>query len=128
MIQDIIYAGDIVSINLLGQPMIILGSIQHAVALFDKRSTLYSDRPKLMMAGEQAGFDHGLALIPYASPRFREIRRMGHRLLGSRALVGKYHSQIEYETKKWLKRTLDDPVNVAKHIRKYVLWWLYQHY
>lgn len=44
--------GDVSSVNLLGQPMVILNSAKAAVDLLERRSEIYSDRPSLVMAGE----------------------------------------------------------------------------
>lgn len=40
--------GDIIYIKTFGQPMIILGSLKAANELFDKRSSIYSDRPRMV--------------------------------------------------------------------------------
>ena len=108
------------SVSLFGQPVIILGSIQHAVALLDKRGALYSDRPRLVMAGDLVGISEGLGMMPYGA-RFREYRRMIQKFLGGRGDVARFYALEEQETKKWLKRVLNDPQNVAKHIRTCVL-------
>ena len=42
--------------------------------LFDKKSAIYSDRPKLWMGGELIGYSKTLVLAPYAN-RFRSYRR-----------------------------------------------------
>lgn len=111
--------GDMFSLNLLGQPVIVLGSVKHCVALLDKRSSIYSDRPRLVMAGELVGYNKVLAMMPYGD-MFREFRRMSHKVFGTRAQIAKYNGLEEYETKKWLRHVMNDPDNVAKHIRKYV--------
>ncbi|KAF9023888.1 cytochrome P450 [Hymenopellis radicata] len=43
------YDSDLLSIKVLGQPVIILNSIKAAVELFEERSTNYSDRPSFYM-------------------------------------------------------------------------------
>ena len=50
----IIYStlGDVIYLNVLGQPVLVLESGRAALDLFDKRSNIYSDRPHLVMAGE----------------------------------------------------------------------------
>ena len=50
----IIYStlGDVIYLNVLGQPVLALESGRAALDLFDKRSNIYSDRPHLVMAGE----------------------------------------------------------------------------
>ena len=42
--------GDMIGLNMFGQPVIILGSSKAAIDLLDKRSACYSDRPELPMA------------------------------------------------------------------------------
>ena len=97
--------------------MVILGSVDHCVNLLDKRSAIYSDRPKLVMASELIGYARVLALMPFGD-LFKEFRRLSHKILGTRAQIAKYNALEEYEARKLLKRTLKDPDNVAKHIRK----------
>ena len=50
----IIYStlGDVIYLNVLGQPVLVLESGRAALDLFDKRSNIYSDRLHLVMAGE----------------------------------------------------------------------------
>lgn len=43
--------GDVVHISLLGQPVIVLSSIEAAKDLLDKRSAKYSDRIQSTVAG-----------------------------------------------------------------------------
>ena len=45
-------SGPLVYLELLGQPVLVLNSYDAAVELLEKRSQIYSDRPKLCMAGE----------------------------------------------------------------------------
>ena len=45
----IIYVGDVVHLKPLGQHIIILGSAKAAFDLLDKRSNIYSDRPKSLV-------------------------------------------------------------------------------
>jgi hypothetical protein len=44
--------GDIVYVNVLGKPMIILGSVSAARELMEARGANYSDRPRIVMHGE----------------------------------------------------------------------------
>ena len=43
-------AGDVMYLDVLGQPMVVLGSYKVARELLDKRSANYSDRPRSIMA------------------------------------------------------------------------------
>ncbi|EKM56476.1 uncharacterized protein PHACADRAFT_141167 [Phanerochaete carnosa HHB-10118-sp] len=111
--------GNIIYLNLLGQPMIVLNSAEHAVALLDKRSNIYSDRPVLMMGGEIVGWKYSLVLSPYGQ-RFRDYRRFIAKVIGGPTQVKALLPQEEYETRRFLKRILNDPERISDHIRKTV--------
>ncbi|GJE86539.1 cytochrome P450 [Phanerochaete sordida] len=109
--------GDIVYLSLLGQPMVVLNSAKHAVALLDKRSNIYSDRPVLTMGGELVGWNKILALVPYGE-RFREYRRFMAKLVGTKTQMERHLPLVEHETRNFLRRILRHPDNVAANIRK----------
>lgn len=44
-------SGDVLYLQILGQPMVVLGSAQAAFELLEKRSAQYSDRPNAAMLG-----------------------------------------------------------------------------
>ncbi|KAG2095906.1 cytochrome P450 [Suillus discolor] len=69
--------GDITHIEVLGRHIIVLNSVKTAMDMMDSKSTLYSDRPVLPMAGELQ-------------------RKNLHRVIGSRAAVDVYN-EIEEE-------------------------------
>ncbi|KAE9404451.1 cytochrome P450 [Gymnopus androsaceus JB14] len=109
--------GDICSVTVLGQPLIILNSAKVAVDLLDKRSSIYSDRPVLQMGGELVGWKNTLVLLPY-SDRFKRYRRLFHNLIGSQATMRQYFPAEELETKKFLRRVLAEPEELQAHVRK----------
>lgn len=45
-------AGDVMHVTILGQSMVILHSLQAARDLLDKRSSIYSDRPRFVLLSE----------------------------------------------------------------------------
>ncbi|TFY82542.1 hypothetical protein EWM64_g1477 [Hericium alpestre] len=106
--------GGIIYLKILGQPMIIINSLQAANDMLEKKSNLYSDRPLLEMAGEIVGFKDTLALSPYGE-RWRESRRMMHRIMGSRTNLEKFHPVEELETRRFLKCVLDQPDSAHLH-------------
>ena len=115
--------GDLMSIVLLGQPMIIINSYKHAYELLERRSAIYSDRPHMIMAGDVVGWDQVLVLLRYG-PQFREYRRLMARALGSRRSVESFAPVVEYQTGRLLLRLLRTPVTVVSdlpaQVRKYV--------
>ncbi|KAI9067057.1 cytochrome P450 [Trametes sanguinea] len=61
------YDSDIIRLNALGMNIIVANSIQVATELLDRRSAIYSDRPRMVMLGELSGFGTGMAFVPYNS-------------------------------------------------------------
>jgi hypothetical protein len=52
-------------LNALGQPIIILNSLKAASDLLDQRASIYSDRPRLIVAREIFCGGLFIALMPY---------------------------------------------------------------
>ncbi|KAG1894332.1 cytochrome P450 [Suillus fuscotomentosus] len=90
--------GDITHIEVLGRHIIVLNSVKTAMDMMDSKSTLYSDRPVLPMAGELQ-------------------RKNLHRVIGSRAAVNVYNEIEEVETRRFLKCVLVKPDRLQEHIR-----------
>ncbi|KAI0776641.1 cytochrome P450 [Trametes elegans] len=109
--------GDLMSLTLLGQPMLIINSFKHAYDLLEKRSALYSDRPHLTMAGDIVGWDQILVLVRYGT-QFREYRRLMARALGSRKTVETFVPVIEAQAARLLPRLYREPVAISDHLRK----------
>ncbi len=116
---DSLIAGDICSVTVLGQPLIILNSAQMCKEMLDKKSAIYSDRPVLQMAGELVGWKYTLVLLPYGD-RFRRYRRLFHSLIGNQAMIKRFYPSEELEARKLLRRILAKPDDLAAHVRKYV--------
>ncbi|KAI0705985.1 cytochrome P450 [Cerioporus squamosus] len=101
--------GDLMSVVLLGQPMIIINSYKHAYELLEKRSGIYSDRPHLIMAGDIVGWDQILVLLRYGN-QFREYRPKS---------VDAFTPVIEEQTSQLLVRLLREPTSdLPSQIRK----------
>ncbi|KAG1855191.1 cytochrome P450 [Suillus subalutaceus] len=108
--------GDITHIEVLGRHIVVLNSVKTAMEMMDSKSTLYSDRPVLPMAGELVGWKDSLPFLPYGD-RFRRYRRNFHRVIGSRAAVDVYNEIEEVETHRFLKRVLAKPDQLQEHVR-----------
>ncbi|KAL9709236.1 hypothetical protein Ac2012v2_007590 [Leucoagaricus gongylophorus] len=109
--------GDIVSISIFGQRMIIVNSAEVATELLEKKGSIYSDRPVMEMGGEMVGWKNTLVLVPYGD-RFRSYRKLFHKLIGNPASMSQFHPTEEVETRKFLKHLLSTPQDLAKHVRK----------
>jgi hypothetical protein len=111
--------GDICSVTVLGQPLIILNSAKMSIDMLDKKSAIYSDRPVLQMAGELVGWKNTLVLLPYGD-RFRRYRRLFHSLIGTQSMIKRFYPSEELEARKFLRRMLAKPDDLAAHVRKCV--------
>ncbi|KAJ7634335.1 cytochrome P450 [Roridomyces roridus] len=109
--------GDICSISILGQQTTILNSASAARDLLDKKSSIYSDRPFVVMAGELGGWKDALGLMPYGD-RYRRLRRTAHSFFGSPKIMTSFHPLEEQEVHKFAKRLMEKPTDFAAHIDK----------
>lgn len=105
------------SLNVLGQQIIILNSSKATFDLFDKRSATYSGRPVATMAGEIIGWNKALGLTQHG-PQFREFRKFMNKFFGTRASVQRFAPLQEKETTKFLARVIANPDSLVQQIRK----------
>ncbi|KAL7282024.1 hypothetical protein ACG7TL_003491 [Trametes sanguinea] len=109
--------GDVVYLRVFGQGLLFLNSYETAIDLLDKKGSIYSDKPSLVMAGELCGCENMVAFTRYGDQSRRQ-RRLMQKALGPSA-IPLYHSLLEIETQALLKRLLEDPHNYDGHIRRY---------
>lgn len=113
-------SGDVVSFSLMGQRIVILNSLESAIDLLEKKSTIYSDRQPLPVTGKILKWDQFMGFTQYGH-RFREMRRYMHRYIGSRGQLSKVaplYGLIEEETQQFLVRLLKRPEQFAEHIQE----------
>ncbi len=95
---------------------IMLNSAKVAFDLLEKRSAIYSSRPRLVMAGELVGRDKSLLFLPYGE-RLRTTRRLIHSFL--RADVANRHWPLqERGVLKLLQRLKESPEKFESHIHR----------
>ncbi|KAF8817026.1 cytochrome P450 [Phlegmacium glaucopus] len=109
--------GDMVTISILGQPMIIVNSAKTAMEMLNKKSAIYSDRPIVPMGGELVGWKDTLVLIPFGE-RHRSYRKLFHQVIGSNASMSLFYPVEEFETHLFLKSVLKNPGELVTSIRK----------
>ncbi|KAL1941769.1 hypothetical protein VTO73DRAFT_6769 [Trametes versicolor] len=106
--------GDMVYMNVLGQPMLILGSHDIALDLLEKRSALYSDRSQSTMA-HLGGFDWIFSTMSYG-PWWRRHRRSFHQFFNLNAVV-ELRSMQRTQVNHFLHRLLNAPNDFSEHTR-----------
>ncbi|KAF5343047.1 hypothetical protein D9758_011152 [Tetrapyrgos nigripes] len=99
--------GPIFSLNLAGQTMIVLNSHKVTLDLFDRRSTIYSDRPRFIMAGEILT---GGLVLPFCGygDLLRRLRKAAHEGFNIRASEA-YQPIQEKEATVLVHNLLQDP-------------------
>ncbi|KAF8966595.1 cytochrome P450 [Flammula alnicola] len=110
--------GDVMSTNVFGTTTIILNSLKATTELLDKRSSNYSDRPKMIMANELMDWDWDFAHMPYTD-RWRRHRRMFHQYFQPRNLSAYYPVQKK-TTLNLLEQLGRSPEQFSAHVRQYV--------
>ncbi|KAI0647812.1 CyP450 monooxygenase [Trametes meyenii] len=106
--------GEIVSFQLLGQRVMILGTVKAALELLEKRSANYSDRPVSPMI-ELIGWEWDFGFMPYGQV-WRQHRRLFWQHFHP-GVVAKYHSIQREASGKFLQRLLTSPARLEDHIR-----------
>ncbi|CAE6417965.1 unnamed protein product, partial [Rhizoctonia solani] len=112
--------GDIISLTVLGQTIVILNSVNIATDLLDRRSINYSDRPYLRVICDSRLFDWGnnIVMLPYG-PWWKKQRRIMHEVLKPSANTRNF-ALFEREAHALLKRLAASPEPFEKEFRRTV--------
>lgn len=110
-----VYGSDVLHMNVAGQSIIIVNSVKAATDLFDKRSSLYSSRPRFPMVNELIGFDWLFGFMPYGK-EWKERRQLFVQQF--HPLNASNHQPTEMDfTHKMLYQLLQTPEDFMSHIR-----------
>ncbi|KAF9652712.1 cytochrome P450 [Thelephora ganbajun] len=109
--------GKVIYVHVFGQGLVFLSTAEACIDLLDKRGSIYSDKPHLVMCGELCGCENMAAFTSYGD-QMRRQRKLMQRALGPTA-IPKYHSLLEMETPWFLKRLLENPEDYITPIRRY---------
>ena len=108
------------SINLFGQTTIIINSSSLAIELLEKKGAIYSDRPRMPVAGELMGWEYGIGLHRYNS-RLKHLRKLLAQAIGTRSSLVALSQHQEYEVRGFLYRVMTSPETLAKHVHRWAL-------
>ncbi|EMD35670.1 hypothetical protein CERSUDRAFT_85632 [Gelatoporia subvermispora B] len=99
--------GDIIHVDVFNQPIIIINSSKIAKDLLDKRSSIYSDRPHLVMAGDLVGYSDPFVLQPYGEKWKKQRKFVASDF--SPATMPRYYQLQETEVRKLVRNVILDP-------------------
>ncbi|THU86529.1 cytochrome P450 [Dendrothele bispora CBS 962.96] len=108
--------GPIFSLNLAGQPVVVLNSHKVTADLLDRRSTIYSDRPRFIMAGEILTGRIFIAFSGYGE-LWRKLRKAAHEGMNVRASEA-YQPLQEMEAAVLVDNVLKDPEGWDDHLKR----------
>ncbi|KAI0321505.1 cytochrome P450 [Amylostereum chailletii] len=109
--------GPVLSLWLGRTPVIVLGTAQAAWDLLDRRSDIYSSRPRFIMAGEILS-DNKRGLMMPAGENWRKFRKVLHGGFHARK-ADTYRDIQTLESKLLMHQLLHDPKDYEQHIRRY---------
>ena len=105
-----------VSVDALGQRVVILGSLEAIQDLLEKRGGRYSDRPRTVVGEEYIGYAQGMGLFPY-NAQLKQARRMVAQAIGTKALVNSYAPLMSRTVQDFALNVLNSPEDFCDHIR-----------
>ncbi|KAH8982276.1 cytochrome P450 [Lactarius akahatsu] len=107
---------DVMYLTALGQPILVLNSIKAAAELLDRRASIYSDRPRMIMAQELLS---GSLIFPFLryDDRWRRSRRATHQCLSKTAVLS-YHNMLREEAVLLTSASLADPGALENHFQR----------
>lgn len=107
------------SAKVLNQTMIVVSSYEIAEEMLEKKSTIYSDRPVMPMAGELGGWNNITTLVR-GKKQHSTQRRLMQRTIGTETYMKAMHPTQERETQMLLQRLLNmsSPDDLNKVIRQ----------
>ncbi|KAJ7811925.1 cytochrome P450 [Mycena olivaceomarginata] len=108
--------GPIISLNLGGQPVVVLNSYQVASDLLDNRSAIYSDRPRFIMGSEILTGSMLIAFMTYGDP-WKKLRRAAHDGL-TRQVSASYTPIQEREASILVKSMIGQPSLWDQNLRR----------
>ncbi|KAJ8503077.1 hypothetical protein ONZ45_g11173 [Pleurotus djamor] len=108
--------GPIVSLSVLGKPIIVLNSHKAASDLLDRRYSIYSNRPKNIVVGELLTKGYLMAITRYGD-LWKRMRRAAHEAVGPH-IYEEYFPQLELEASVLISTFLESPDNFFHHIRR----------
>jgi hypothetical protein len=112
------YGSDVISYTSFGRTTIVLNSFQAVADLLDKRSSNYSDRPRMIMADELMGWHWDFAHMPY-NDKWRRHRRAFHQYFQPRNLASYYPVQVQVAIN-LLQQLGASPEKYDQHVRQMV--------
>ncbi|PSS06488.1 hypothetical protein PHLCEN_2v3717 [Hermanssonia centrifuga] len=109
------YGSDVLYFTSWGRSHVLINSAQAAAELLEKRSTLYSGRPRMPMLNELIGFEWDFAFMPY-DDEWKDTRKAFTQHFRPTAAV-KYRPIETQKTRELLRDLLETPQDFVELMR-----------
>ncbi|THH19397.1 hypothetical protein EW146_g1752 [Bondarzewia mesenterica] len=108
--------GDLIYLNVAGQPLVVIGSQKVAADLLDRRAAIYSDRPRNIVASDimTGGL---LVVFTRYNDVWRRMRKASHEGL-NKGVAHKYQPVQTTEAVLLVSGVLSDPEHWDAHLRR----------
>ncbi|PCH44802.1 cytochrome P450 [Wolfiporia cocos MD-104 SS10] len=110
--------GDITSVTVLGQPVIVLNSAAYMSSLLEKHSSASSDRLSLVVAQNMVGWDRIGVLENHDSQNLKDVRRLMAKHIGTRYTVASHSDLLEQEVSRFVARVGRNPERLIEEVRR----------
>lgn len=108
------YGSDIIHFEIFGTHLVILNSAKAARDLFEKRSSIYSDRPRSVMLHELTRWSRSFGFMQHGD-EWREHRRLFNMHFRPSA-IAQYHAKQKSAVCTLLRSLLDAPEQFREHV------------
>ncbi|KAL4264130.1 cytochrome P450 family protein [Pleurotus pulmonarius] len=106
---------DIIHLNVAGSIIVVVDTSEAAYELFDKRSSIYSSRPRFVMLNELMGWSWLFAVMEYGKS-WKQHRTLFQREFHPNVATPLFQPQVTKHTRGLLKRLLQSPDDFMHHI------------
>ncbi|KAJ7593187.1 cytochrome P450 [Mycena floridula] len=110
------YGSSVIYMHIFGREFVVLNSLKAITDLFEKRSSKYSTRPRLVMAGELVGRERTALLFLKYGTKWKQCRQVVHGWLKPAAMKN-YGPMQENGSYRLLGQLLDNPEDFSQHVR-----------
>ncbi len=107
------------SFSMFGQTYVVLNSAKHAVNMLEKKSAIYSSRPRIPIGGDMIGWKDSM-ILQAGGHKMRETRKLLGLVMASTKRVERFHYLVEEETKQFLLDLKSRDGTLVSEIKKYV--------
>ncbi|KAF9645500.1 cytochrome P450 [Thelephora ganbajun] len=107
------YDTDILHLDLMGSPLVVLNNSDVATDLLERHSIVYSDRPRMPMVNELMGCSWSFSMMPYGNT-WRIHRKLFHRFFNV-SVADQFDDKIHKAVNVFLHRLSESPERFLKH-------------